>query len=174
MSCSDKVMPDFFKPTFKKCHSIISRWGIFMQRRKLVTEGKGKETSAPARAKKGLEEAAWVNHKKGPTLFLPLPTSRHSWPCLRQHHWIHSALQHCIYSEKCTSTGQPPLKTAPLFLLKASLKSAYVTGCCLWVSYTCTLLIWKWMLLGGLFYLKYSFLTKCSSFLQQYHGNSFL
>lgn len=29
-----------------------------MQRRKLVTEGKGKETSAPARAKKGLEEAA--------------------------------------------------------------------------------------------------------------------
>lgn len=29
-----------------------------MQRRKLVAEGKGKETSAPARAKKGLEEAA--------------------------------------------------------------------------------------------------------------------
>lgn len=29
-----------------------------MQRRTLVTEGKGKETVAPARAKKGLEEAA--------------------------------------------------------------------------------------------------------------------
>jgi len=29
-----------------------------MQRRKLVTEGKGKETLAPATAKKGLEKAA--------------------------------------------------------------------------------------------------------------------
>lgn len=51
--------------------------------RKLVTEGKGKETSAPARAKKGLEEAAWVNHKKGPTssfyLHPLLDTPGHVW-----------------------------------------------------------------------------------------------
>lgn len=58
MSHSGKVMLDFFKPTFLKFHSFISRQGIFMQRRKLATEGKGKETSAPAGAKKGLEEAA--------------------------------------------------------------------------------------------------------------------
>jgi len=51
-------MPEFFKPTFFKFHSIISRRGICTQRRKLVVEGKGKKTSAPARAKKGLEETA--------------------------------------------------------------------------------------------------------------------
>lgn len=54
-----------------------------MQGRALVTEGKGKETVAPARAKKGLEEAAWANHKKSPTssFYLhPLPdTPGHVW-----------------------------------------------------------------------------------------------
>lgn len=56
VSCSDKVVPEVFELTLKKNPSVIFRWAIFMQRRKPVTEGK--ETSAPDRAKKGLEEAA--------------------------------------------------------------------------------------------------------------------
>lgn len=129
-SQSGKVMPEFFKPTFKKKISVY-----YIQTGKIHAEQeaccRGKGNLGPSESKEKIGGGSLSQPPEGShQLFLPPPTSRHSWTCLRQNHWIHSALQHCIHSEKCTSTGQPPLKTDPLFLVKASLKSVHITGCC--------------------------------------------